>query len=287
MATSGVLGSRFMWAYSDKLENWAGNLEYGTERMYSPKSDGEVREFVRKQDHVKVLGTRHCFNSIADSRHQFISLKDMDQIVDLDPAARTVTVEGGMTYGRLCPILDRKGWALHNLASLPHISIAGACATATHGSGETNGNLATVVSGFEIVNAAGEIRSLSQEKSSQEFYGALVGLGALGVMTKITLKVQPSYQIQQYVYEDLPLTQLRDHFDMIESSAYSLSLFTDWQKQRINEVWLKCRMDQKPQFDAPTEFFGARKATRNLHPIAELSAENCTEQMGVPGPWYA
>jgi xylitol oxidase len=210
----------------------------------------------------------------------------MDQIVDLDPVARTVTVEGGLTYGHLCPILDSKGWALHNLASLPHISVAGACATATHGSGERNGNLATAVTGLEIVNANGEIKTLSLEKNGPDVLGAVVGLGALGVCTKITLRVQPSYQMQQYVYEDLPLGKLKDHFDAIESAAYSVSLFTDWQKQRINEVWLKCRMDQKPLFDARTEFFGARKATRNLHPIAELSAENCTEQMGVPGPWY-
>jgi xylitol oxidase len=275
-----------MWPYPDKLRNWAGNLEYGTQMVYSPKSVGQVREFVRTQDRLKVLGTRHCFNSIADSRHQFISLKEMDQIVDLNPVARTVTVEGGLTYGHLCPILDRKGWALHNLASLPHISIAGACATGTHGSGEENGNLATAVCGFETVNAKGEIESLSPEKTGPDFYGAVVGLGVLGVITKITLRVQPSYQIQQYVYEDLPLSQLRDHFDAIQSSAYSVSLFTDWQKRRINEVWLKCRMDQKPLFDAPGEFFGAQKAKRNLHPIAELSAENCTAQMGVPGPWY-
>ena len=275
-----------MWAYSDKLTNWAGNLEYGTEKVYSPKSVEQVQEFVRKQNRLKALGTRHCFNSIADSRHQFLSLKEMDQIVDLDPVARTVTVEGGLTYGHLCPILDNKGWALHNLASLPHISIAGACATATHGSGEKNGNLASAACGIEIVDATGEIRTLSVEKNSQDFYGAVVGLGSLGVTTKVTLNVQPSYQMQQYVYEDLPLSQLKDHFDAIESAAYSVSLFTDWQKQRINEVWLKCRMDQKPLFDAPAEFFGARKATRSLHPIADLSAENCTEQMGIPGPWY-
>jgi xylitol oxidase len=275
-----------MWAYPDKLRNWAGNLEYGTQIVYSPKSVGQVREFVRTQDRLKVLGTRHCFNAIADSRHQFISLKEMDQIVDVNPVARTVTVEGGLTYGHLCPILDSKGWALHNLASLPHISIAGACATGTHGSGEENGNLATAVCGFETVNAKGEIESLSPDKTAPDFYGAVVGLGVLGVVTKITLRVQPSYQIQQYVYEDLPLSQLRDHFDAIQSSAYSVSLFTDWQKRRINEVWLKCRMDQKPLFDAPGEFFDARKAKRNLHPIAELSAENCTAQMGVPGPWY-
>jgi alditol oxidase len=286
LATGQFLGLPLGGAESDKMKNWAGNLEYGTDKLYSAKSVDEVRNFVVKQDRLKVLGSRHCFNSIADSRYQFLSLKEMDQIVNLDPAARTVTVEAGVTYGHLCPLLDAKGWALHNLASLPHISIAGACATATHGSGERNGNLATAVAGLEIVNANGEIQTLSAAKSGQDFYGAVVGLGALGAVTKVTLNVQPTYQMQQYVYENLPFSQLKDHFDAIEAAAYSVSLFTDWQKQRINEVWLKCRVDQKPAFDAPSEFFGATKATHNLHPIAELSAENCTEQLGVPGPWY-
>lgn len=286
LAAGQFLVPELTWAHSDKLKNWAGNLEYGSERLYFAQSTGQAQEFVRKHKRLKVLGTRHCFNAIADSRHQFISLKEMDQILDLDPAGRTVTVEAGVTYGRLCPLLDSKGWALHNLASLPHISVAGACATATHGSGERNGSLATAVSAMEIVNAAGEIVTLSREENSQDFCGAVVGLGALGVITRVTLSVEPSYQVQQYVYEDLPLSQIRDHFDAIESAAYSVSLFTDWQRQRINEVWLKSRTDVKPVFDVPSEFFGARKATRNLHPIAELSAENCTEQMGVPGRWY-
>jgi xylitol oxidase len=210
----------------------------------------------------------------------------MDKVVALDTEARTVTVEGGVTYGRLCPYLDSKGWALHNLASLPHISIAGACSTATHGSGEKNGNLATAVSGLEIVNAAGEVVQLSHKKDGETFLGAVVGLGALGATTKVTLNVQPSFMMRQYVYLDLPMSELKNNFDAIESAAYSVSLFTDWQKGRINEVWLKSRMDKGKADEAPAEFFGAKRATRNLHPIAELSAENCTEQMGVPGPWY-
>src|SRR5437016_14092926 len=86
--------------------------------------------------------------------------------------------------------------------------------------------------------------------------------------------------------ENLPLSEMRDQFDAIESSAYSVSLFTDWQKQRINEVWIKSRVEEGQAFESTSEFFGAKRAIRNLHPIAELSAENCTEQMGVPGPWY-
>ena len=286
MIASPVISPLFAWAQSNKLKNWAGNLEYGTDHLYSANSLEQVRDYVKKQSKLKVLGTRHCFNNIADSMHNLLSLKSMDEVVALDPEAHTVTVTGGITYGQLCPYLHTRGFALHNLASLPHISIAGACSTATHGSGEKNGNLATAVSALEIVTAAGEVVKLSRQIDGEAFRGAVVGLGALGVITKITLDVQPTFMMRQYVYENLPLSEMRDHFDAIESSAYSVSLFTDWQKQRINEVWIKSRVEEGQAFDATSEFFGAKRAIRNLHPIAELSAENCTEQMGVPGPWY-
>ena len=286
MIASPVISPLFAWAQSNKLKNWAGNLEYGTDHFYSANSLEQVRDYVKKQSKLKVLGTRHCFNNIADSMHNLLSLKSMDEVVALDPEAHTVTVTGGITYGQLCPYLHTRGFALHNLASLPHISIAGACSTATHGSGEKNGNLATAVSALEIVTAAGEVVKLSRQIDGEAFRGAVVGLGALGVITKITLDVQPTFMMRQYVYENLPLSEMRDHFDAIESSAYSVSLFTDWQKQRINEVWIKSRVEEGQAFDATSEFFGAKRAIRNLHPIAELSAENCTEQMGVPGPWY-
>ena len=281
-----VISPVLAWALGEKLKNWAGNIEYSTERLYSPNSSEQVRDFVGKQARLKVLGTRHCFNGIADSADYFLSLKAMDKVIALDRNARTVTIEPGMTYGQLCPYLDGKGFALHNLASLPHISVAGACSTATHGSGDGNGNLATAVSALELVTASGEVVKLSRAQDAGSFQGAVVGLGALGVIAKLTLDIQPRYLMQQYVFEDLPLSELKEHFDAIMSSAYSVSLFTDWQKQRLNEVWLKRRIQEGKSFEAPKEFFGAKLATKNLHPIAELSAENCTPQMGAPGPWY-
>ena len=286
LMASPIIAPLLTWASNNKLKNWAGNLEYGTDRLYSASTLDEVRSYVRKQSKLKVLGTRHCFNNIADSTHSLLSLKSMDEVVALDPGARTVTINAGMTYGQLCPYLDGKGFALHNLASLPHISVAGACSTATHGSGEKNGNLSTAVSALEIVTAAGEVVKLSRQQDGEKFRGAVVGLGALGVITKVTLDIEPTYMMRQYVYENLPLSAMKDHFDAIESSAYSVSLFTDWQDQRINEVWIKSREEKEQAFDATPEFFGAKRATKNLHPIAELSAENCTEQMGVSGPWY-
>src|SRR5262249_1539611 len=127
---------------------------------------------------------------------------------------------------------------------------------------------------------------LSRSQDRDEFYGAVIGLGALGVITRLTLNIQARFMMRQYVYENLPFSELKEHFDAIMSSAYSVSLFTDWQEQRVNEVWIKSRIEEGKAFAAPQEFFGAKLATKNLHPIAALSAENCTEQMGVPGPWY-
>jgi len=267
------------------LTNWAGNITYSTDRVHQASTVEEIRSHLQSEDKLKVLGTRHCFNSIADSHHNLLSLKPMQEMT-LDAASGTVTVGPGVTYGQLGPYLDGKGFALHNLASLPHISVAGACTTATHGSGETNANLASVVSGLELVTASGEIVKLSRELDRAEFPGAVVGLGALGVITRITLRVQPTYRVRQYVYEDLPLRQMQDHFDEIQATGYSVSLFTDWRGKRISEVWIKSRVGEGRPFPGPQEFFGAKLARRNLHPIIGLSAENCTQQMGVPGPWY-
>src|SRR5437588_4430033 len=180
VTASPVISPLLAWASKDKLKNWAGNLQYSTDRLYSANSLVQVRDYVKKENKLKVLGTRHCFNNIADSNNSFLSLKSMDEVVDLDATAHTVTINAGMTYGQLCPYLDAKGFALHNLASLPHISVAGACSTATHGSGEMNGNLATAVSGLELVTAAGDLVTLSRDSDRSEFAGAVVGLGALG-----------------------------------------------------------------------------------------------------------
>jgi xylitol oxidase len=266
-------------------ENWAGNIAYGTERLYTPGSVEEVRSVVKSSAKLRALGTRHSFNRIADSTAAQISLKNLDQIV-IDETARTVTVGAGVTYGKLAPVIDAKGWALHNLASLPHISVAGAIATATHGSGIRNGNLATVVSGLEFVNAEGELVRLTRAKDGDRFLGAVVGLGALGVATTVTLDVQPTYQVAQSVYRNLSFDQLQHHLDEIYSAGYSVSLFTDWQNHRATQVWIKRRLAAGDANKWEKEFFGAALANEKLHPIEGHAAEACTEQQGIPGPWY-
>jgi alditol oxidase len=273
-------------AKGSRLTNWSGNLVYSTENVVYPESVEQVQALVKKADKLRALGSQHCFNKIADSQHQLVSTKNLNKVIALDAAKKTVTVEAGIRYGTLGEYLEEKGYALHNLASLPHISVAGSVATATHGSGVKNGNLATAVSGLEFVNAEGDVVSLSKEKDGDRFLGAVVGLGGLGVVTKLTLDIQPTYQVQQVVYENLPFGELEKNFEAIMSSGYSVSLFTDWQKNNISEVWVKSRITEGKPIPAKSEFYGAKPAKKNLHPIAELAAENCTEQMGIPGPWH-
>jgi len=202
-------------------ENWAGNLSYGTGRLYTPGSPEEACQVVKSCAKMRALGTRHSFNAIADSTENQISLKRLDQVA-LDEKAQTVTVGAGVTYGKLAPTIDQRGYALHNLASLPHISVAGAIATATHGSGVHNGNLATAVAALELVTAQGELLTLSREKDEERFMGMVVGLGALGVVTSVTLNLLPTFKVAQSVYENLSFTHLKDHFEEIFSSGYSV-----------------------------------------------------------------
>ena len=270
----------------DSRTNWAGNVHYSTDSLFQAKTVAEVQDVVKKCKKLRGLGTRHCFNRLADSTAHQVSVREMNRLLGIDRQASTATIEGGISYGQLCPQLNDAGYALHNLASLPHISVAGACATATHGSGVKNGNLATAVRAMEFVDANGNLVTLSRDKDGERFQGAVVHLGALGIVTKLTLQVQPAYLMKQVVYRNLPLNELTANFDAIEASGYSVSLFTDWQNQNINQVWIKSRVVDGDSSPAPREFYGATLATKNLHPIEALSAENCTAQMGVPGPWY-
>lgn len=266
--------------------NWAGNYTYRAVRLHKPETIAQIQELVSRSHKVKALGTRHSFNDIADSPEDLISLEHFDQVLELDREQHIVTVEAGIRYGQLCRWLHHEGFALHNLASLPHISVAGACATATHGSGGQHGSLATAVAAMELVTADGEIVTFSREHQPEQFHGAVVGLGGLGIVTKLTLDIQPTFDIQQNVYQNLPLSQLTSHFDELVSSAYSVSLFTDWRNRNFNQVWIKSRALLNAFIEPKMELFGATLAMHDLHPIESLSAENCTPQMGLPGPWH-
>lgn len=273
--------------HTSPQHNWAGNVTYSAARLHCPTTIEQLQELVvRSTCKLRVLGSRHSFNTIADCAEDLVSLENLDQTITLDRQRSTVTVSAGITYGQLCPQLHRTGYALHNTASLPHISVAGAIATATHGSGDSNGNLATAVAALELVKADGELITLARENDGERFNGAVVGLGGLGVVAKVTLDVAPTFAVQQEVYERLPLAQLEAHFDEIANTAYSVSLFTDWQSEQVNQVWLKRRLTDDSALALAPTFFGASLAPIQRHPIASLPAEPCTVQMGVPGAWH-
>jgi len=228
-------------AANEVRSNWAGNYFYKAKNLHEPGTIEELKALVKKLGQQKALGSMHCFNDIADSPLNQISTKNLNKIIAVDTVRKTVTVESGIRYGELSPELEAQGYALHNLASLPHISVAGACATATHGSGVNNGNLATAVTALELITADGSV--LHMDKSQPEFNGCVVNLGALGIITKLTLDIQDTYTVRQDIYQNLPLAEVRDHFDAIMSSGYSVSLFTDWQDEIVSQVWIKRRTD--------------------------------------------
>ena len=294
--------------------NWSENIRFASAEIHAPPTVEALQEIVRASRKVRVLGARHSFNDAAaidaqvdvdgtqevsgDPSWAYISLENLDAPVEFDHEGGTVTCSGGITYGELCTQMHAEGVALHNTASLPHITVAGACSTGTHGSGDGNGNLATAVVGLELVTADGDLKLMTLEKDREDFEGSVVALGGLGVVTRMTLAMEPAYSMQQYVYNDLPSTTLYENFDEIMSRAYSVSLFPDWQGDTVNQVWFKHRTGRwgvngqqatEPEavdLGLPSELYSAKAASTHLHPVPELSAEGLTLQMGIPGAWH-
>ena len=259
--------------------NWAGNYTYRAQKLHRPTTMEQVQQIVANAASVHVLGSRHSFNEIADAS-ELLSLENLPADVVVDHQAHTVSLGGDVKYGNLAKTLNEEGVALHTLASLPHISVAGAVATATHGSGVTCGNLATAVAWLSIVTSSGEI--IKASRGDPDFDGLVVGLGALGAVTRITLDVQPAYEVKQRVFEGLSWKVLYDHFDEITSCGYSVSIFTRW-GQTNEQVWVKSRTDQPDRVEG--DLFGAVAATVDRNPIFELDPTSCTPQLGRPGLW--
>jgi xylitol oxidase len=267
---------------STPTTNWAGNVTFGARRLHRPSGLAELRRIVAGNERVRALGTGHSFNHLADSPGDQVSVAGLPPEIDIDAEALTVRVAAGVRYGELGTRLHAAGFALRNLASLPHISVAGACATGTHGSGVGNGSLSTAVSAMDMVTADGDLVTLSRD--GDRFPGTVVGLGALGIVTALTLEIVPSFEVRQHVYHDLPWERLEADFTEIVSSAYSVSLFTGWSGPRIDQVWLK---STNASWQPGPTWMDARPAAGPSHPISGMSAVNCTEQLGVPGPWHS
>jgi alditol oxidase len=266
--------------------NWARNVTFGARRFHEPSSLADLQQIVAGSDRVRALGTGHSFSRLADTTGDLVSVAGLPQQIEIDAADGSVTVSAGLRYAQVAAALNRAGRALANLASLPHISVAGACATATHGSGDGIGNLASAVSAATMVTAGGDVVTVSRERDPAGFPGMVVALGALGIVTGLTLDTVPAFDVRQYVYEDLPFEQVKRHFDEIMASAYSVSLFTDWRAPAFRQAWLKRRADAADGWTPRPSWMGGRAADGPRHPVPGMAPENCTEQLGVPGPWH-
>jgi len=263
--------------------NWAGNITFSPKRWLMPETIDALQEAVAAHRKVRIAGSRHSFNAIVDSNDTIISTENLNRVIHIDSDAMTVLVEGGARYGDVATTIERKGFALANLASLPHISIAGAVATATHGSGVGNGNLATTVEAIQIVTADGTLATFSRETHPSEFDGMLVNLGALGAVATLTLRIEPTFQISQQVFPHIPLGLALENIDALLGCAYSVSLFTTYGDLTIDQVWVKRRIDQGPPI---SELLGVAAASEKLHPLAGHDPACCTTQQGIVGPWH-
>jgi xylitol oxidase len=264
---------------TETVTNWAGNITYTAKELHRPRTLDALRTLVAESAKVRVLGSGHSFNEIAEPGPDgvLLSIAALQPEFDVDTTARTVRVSGGVRYAELARRVHGHGLALPNMASLPHISVAGSVATGTHGSGVGNGSLASAVREVEIVTAEGSTVTIA--RGDERFDGAVTSLGALGVVTSLTLDLEPAFEVEQRVFTELPLAGL--DFETVAASAYSVSLFTDWREPGFRQVWLKRRTDQPL-----SEFPWATPATEAMHPVPGMPAVNCTEQFGVPGPWH-
>lgn len=274
--------------------NWSGTVTFGATRVHTPTTLDALRAVVARAPRIRALGTAHSFSHVADTDAELVSLADLPPTIEVDTAARTVTVAAGVRYGAVAQAVHARGLALRNMGSLPHISVGGACATGTHGSGAANANLAASVRAIELVAADGALVRLSRDADPERFPGAVVALGALGVVVRLTLDLVPAFDMRQVVYRDLPADQLgQTALTEVLGSAYSVSLFTRWLGSGVDQVWLKRRVGDRSAHaglpdDAdgafPPLWRGARLSDAPVHPLPSMPAENCTQQGGVVGP---
>jgi xylitol oxidase len=285
---------------NDAGRNWAGNLEYRAARVVRPGSVGELQELlaaggvtaggVGADGRVRALGSRHSFNDIADTAGTLIETDALPVTIDAGGAPGAVRISGGLRYGALAEALQARGLALANLASLPHISVAGAVATGTHGSGDRIGSLASAVRAIAFVAADGSVRTL--RRGDADFEGAVVNLGALGVVIGLELDVEPSYEVAQSVFDGPRWDAMLAGFDRVTSLATSTSVFTTWRSTETADLlWLKQRTDAGDGRAVEASEFarsglGAAAAAGARHPVPGGATEATTEQLGAAGPWH-
>ncbi|MFJ2978017.1 D-arabinono-1,4-lactone oxidase [Curtobacterium sp. NPDC087082] len=258
--------------------NWSGTVTYTAERVLRPSSIDEAAEIVARSPRVHGLGTRHSFNDAPDAPGVLLDLTGIPTDLAVDAVRRTVTMGAGTRYGVVAPEIDRAGFALHNTGSLPHISIAGAIATGTHGSGTALGSLSTAVRSFEVLGPDGSARTIDRDDPA--FDGAVLHLGLLGVLTRVTLDVEPSYRMRQDTYGPIPWDTFTAHVAEVHAAATSVCSYTVF-GDTVSEVLLKSRVpDGDDDVAVPDELFGAPRLP------GSPGDGHHTARDGSVGPWW-
>ena len=262
--------------------NWSGTVDF-TSSLALPTRADEVQELMRTHDRVLAIGSAHSFSRAAVGPGLHIGTAELEGGIDIAPDRTCVTVPAGIRYAELGTALYEQGLALAAMASLPHISVGGAVATGTHGSGDAIGTLSSAVTALEVVTPDGNLRWVRRD-TDDDFAGWVVALGALGVVTRVTLAVEPAYDITQSVLVGLDLDVVEERFDEVFGAATSVSVFTRWRPEPDAQLWLKRRLDREGAWPGAPDF-GARPSARKMHPLEDLDPVHCTEQ-GISGPWH-
>jgi xylitol oxidase len=286
----------------DVTSNWSGNVQYSAKFYHAPSSVEELQSIVHHADKIRAIGTRHSFSECADSSPggELVSLDKLPPVLEVDELARAFTCGAGMTCADVAKRLQERGWALHTLASLPHLSIAGAIATATHGSGDRSGNFLSALVGCTYVDPGGSLVTCGNAVGeAADTTLQAVCLGSIGVLVEVTLRMVPSFEVRQDVYSNVPWQRAEEqgYLDDLFGEAYSVSLFTTWTDQGgIDQLWIKravaagdcdagARGASGKLPDAPKSLFGGSLVTRQMHPLESESPEACTHQGEPAGPW--
>ncbi|KAA9089753.1 FAD-binding protein [Microbacterium radiodurans] len=262
---------------------WAGTHTFAAAEVLRPTTIDEARRLVSRHRRIRSVGTRHSFNDLADTAGALLDLTGVDPDIVVDESGRTVTVGAGTRYAVVARHLADRGWALHNMGSLPHISVGGATATSTHGSGDRNGSLATAVRALEFIAPDGSLRRVAA--GDPDFAGSVVHLGALGPVTRVTLAIEPTYRVRQDTYVGLTWDDLLGRFEEVTAAGYSVSVFTRWNTDDVGELWVKERLGPDSPSEMPERVLSARRVRTKADSPAADGVDNTTEQGGVPGDW--
>ena len=209
-------GKRLKTRSSNTWSNWAGNQTSNPLSIKKPKNEEDVVAIVKEAKKrglkVKVVGSGHSFTGIAVTDEILMCLDEISDFRDIDFENSTVRVGSGIKLCDLNPILQRSGLAMPNLGDIVYQSISGAISTSTHGTGLEYKTIAEAVCGMRIVDGEGTVVECSTQQNPEVFHAARVGLGALGIITEVTIQCVEAFNLHA-VEEILPIGEVTNNFD--------------------------------------------------------------------------